>query len=168
MYSFLGFKLQVDFTVDFMRRFMFCFLSYLYVILDKKMIYILEVKLIMFIFLQEDLTMFPHCPCRVNKGNTSFFHSLLSLLLYFLGTLGTMFCLSVGRVNCDTDKIVVALRRGLILYLGTHNNEGGIFKHRINHYYEQGFPLSFTSLTITNYLTCSTLIKQNTLSKLKH
>ena len=53
-------------------------------------------------------------------------------------------------INYICDKIVVALRRGLILYLGTHNNEGGIFKHRINHYYEQGFSLSFTSLTITN------------------
>ena len=61
---------------------------------------IFGVELIMFIILEEDLTMLSHHPYQVNQGSISFFHSHLFLLLHLLfRTLGTMFSLSVGRVN---------------------------------------------------------------------
>ena len=74
------------------------------------MIYLVEGKLWMFIFLEEDLTMLPHSPYRANQGSISFFH--FSFYLYFisyLGTLGTMFGLSVGRVNWDTLETITPL-----------------------------------------------------------
>ena len=39
-------------------------------------------KLYMYIFLEEDLTMLPYYPYRANQGSTSFFYSHLFLLLH--------------------------------------------------------------------------------------
>ena len=58
--------------------------------------YISRVKLFMFVFLEEDVTMYWYRPCRANQGSISFFPSLLSFHLCFSVTLGTMFNLSVG------------------------------------------------------------------------
>ena len=44
--------------------------------------YISGVKLYMYIFLEEDLTMLPDFPYRANQGSTSFFYSHLFLLLH--------------------------------------------------------------------------------------
>ena len=74
------------------------------------MIYLVEGKLWMFIFLQDDLTMLPHSPYRVNQESISFFH--FSFYLYYisyLGILATMFGLSVERVNWDTLETITSL-----------------------------------------------------------
>ena len=64
----------------------------------------------MLIFLEEDLTVLLHPSHRANEGSISFF--IFTFYLYFisyLGTLGTMFGLSVERVNWNALETMTPL-----------------------------------------------------------
>ena len=78
-----------------MRGCLDCFLRFNRLYMTRRWFIVLEGKLWMFIFLEEDLTWLPYYPYRTNQGSICFHSFTYFTFTFFNWTLGTMFILSV-------------------------------------------------------------------------